>query len=207
MNHTHLFILPLTAIILATSAYAQDAVVKTRKPQQTATTSQDPVKFDTKLPVEITSDNLEVLQRQNKAIFKGNVVAVQGEVRLKSDTMIVHYKQKSGQPETKQPTPATGQPPSQGDMGAITLIEVVGNVLVATPEESAKGDRGDYDVPTRTLHLTGDNVVLTRDKNIMRGTALEYNMETGRSILSNSGTRVHSLFVPNQDQNPGAKKK
>ena len=95
-------------------------------------------------------------------------------------------------------------------MGAITLIEVQGNVFMATPQESARGDRGNYDVPTRMLHLYGSNVVLTRDKNIMRGTALEYNMATGRSILTNgsqpvgspsSGTRVRSVFVPSQNQN------
>jgi len=176
---------------------------------------KDPTKFDTSLPVEISSDSLEVLQHENRAIFKGHVVAVQGEVRLKSDTMIVHYRQK----ETSQ-APVKAKPVGQGgktagDMGAITLIEVIGNVFVATPQESAKGEKGDYQVPTRTLHLFGDNVVLTRDKNIMRGTALEYNMETGRSILTNgndvvnsksNGTRVRSVFVPNQEPTSPGKK-
>lgn len=193
--------LSLVALI-AGNAQAAPAV-KTQAP--TASGAKDPEKFDTSLPVEISSDSLEVLQHDNKAIFNGNVVAVQGQVRLKSDKMIVHYKQKGQQQEApKTPAPAN----DTGSMGAITLIEVIGNVLVATPQESAKGDKGDYDVPSRILHLFGDNVVLTREKNIMRGTALEYNMATGRSILTNgsqivggqpSSTRVRSVFVPNQD--------
>jgi lipopolysaccharide export system protein LptA len=172
----------------------------------------EPASLNSKLPIEISSDSLEVLQRENKAIFSGNVIAVQGTVRLKSDKMIVHYKQKSQQP---QPAPAAkpSATPS-ADMGAITQIEVEGHVLIATPQESAQGDKGDYEVATRTIHLFGSNVVLTRDKNIMRGTALEYNMETGRSILTNgtdlvsgksTGTRVRGVFVPNQENNAPAK--
>lgn len=175
----------------------------------------EPASLNSKLPIEISSDSLEVLQRENKAIFSGNVIAVQGTVRLKSDKMIVHYKQKSQQ--SQQPKPAPAAKPSatpSADMGAITQIEVEGHVLVATPQESAQGDKGDYEVATRTIHLFGNNVVLTRDKNIMRGTALEYNMETGRSILTNgtdlvsgksTGTRVRGVFVPNQENNTPAK--
>jgi len=212
----------LVDVAQAQTAASPQAAPKTVKTQAKAASTpagpKDPEKFDTSLPVEITSDSLEVLQHENKAIFKGNVVAVQGEVRLKSDTMVVHYKQKSQQDQAvaKTPKPAAS-PDDQGGMGAITLIEVMGNVFVVTPQESAKGDRGDYDVPTRMLHLFGDNVVLTRDKNIMRGTALEYNMATGRSILTNgskvvgspsTGARVRSVFVPNQEpaQNKSSKK-
>lgn len=165
-------------------------------------------KYDTKLPVEISADNLEVLQSENKAIFSGNVIAVQGKIRLKSDKMIVHYKQKdntSGKQAKLAPSAATG---TEG-MGAITLLEVEGNVFLATPEESAKGDKGDYQVPEKLLHLTGDNVTLTRGKNILRGTALEYNLETGRSLLTNKGAkvgganggRVRGVFIPNSEEN------
>ncbi len=198
----------ILGMVLLGLAFAQHAYAA-QAPAASAATEKDPAKFNTSLPVEITSDTLEVLQHENKAIFKGNVTAVQGQVRLKSDSMVVHYKQKGGtQPEAPKPTPDPGKPATTGDMGAITLIEVFGNVLVATPQESAKGDKGDYEVATRILHLFGSNVVLTRDKNIMRGTALEYNMETGRSILTNgnnvvngkpTGARVRSVFVPNQD--------
>src|SRR5262249_14955980 len=144
-----------------------------------------------KLPVEISSDNLEVFQNQNKAIFKGNVIAVQGRIRLAADTMIVHYKQKSDQSGQQQP-PKVKATSSQhsGSMGAITLIEVEGHVFLATPEESAKGDRGDYQVPEKLLHLTGDNVILTRGRNILRGNALVYDLESGHSNLTNNGQKV-----------------
>lgn len=194
-------VLTVIAVMLAQGAMAETVNAK---------------KFDTSLPVEIASDSLEVLQHENKAIFRGNVIAVQGQVRLTADIMTVHYKQKGDAASSVAPTsaaPAGKSPPSgeskvPAEMGAVTRIEVEGNVLMATTEESAKGDKGDYDVPTRILRLSGKNVVLTRGKNIMRGTALEYNMETGRSILTHTsdgmngkptGTRVRGVFVPNKE--------
>lgn len=212
MSTVKIFLAILCVVpLLAGNAQAQpQPSLKTRMQGATTDGPKDPQKFDTSLPVEITSDTLEVLQHENKAIFKGNVVAVQGQVRLKADQMVVHYKQKSQQEQDapKTPKPAVAPGDEQGAMGAITLIEVMGNVQMATPQESASGDKGDYDVPTRMLHLFGNNVVLTRDKNIMRGKALEYNMATGRSILTNGnrvidrqqpdGSRVRSVFVPNQ---------
>jgi lipopolysaccharide export system protein LptA len=196
--------------------WSVDACAQTE--QATPNTAKGKVaeKYDTKLPVEISSDTLEVLQNQNKAIFKGNVIAVQGKIRLSSDVMIVHYKQKSDAPGQAAPPKVKSASSSQdggSPMGAITLIEVEGNVFIATPEESAKGDKGNYQVEEKMLHLTGDNVILTRDKNILRGTELEYNLETGHSVLTSkhskvrgtNGGRVHMLSVPNQDQSNSKK--
>jgi len=166
-------------------------------------------KHDANLPIEISSKTLEVLQNESKAIFKGDVIAVQGDVRIKSDEMIVYYSSKDDKsnaaPAVTPPAASSVPPTGQGDMGAIKSIEVHGNVVIATPQESAKGDRGDYEVATRIVHLFGDNVVLTRDKNIMKGTALEYNMETGRSLLtraedskSKTDDRVRMVIVPQE---------
>jgi lipopolysaccharide export system protein LptA len=175
-------------------------------------------KYDTKLPVEISADSLEVLQKDNKAIFKGHVIAVQGKIRLTSDKMVVHYKQdgqkgKDAKAAHVKPS-SSGGAGTPGAMGAITLIEVEGNVFMATPEESAKGEKGDYQVPEKMLHLSGGNVILTRDKNILRGTSLVYNLETGHSVLTNkggaasgvNGGRVHGLFIPNSEQGKGKEK-
>jgi lipopolysaccharide export system protein LptA len=208
----------LPCAALATSATPTQAAHAT-----TSTGGTTVSRFDTKLPIEISSDSLEVLQHDNKAIFTGNVVAVQGTVRLKSDVMIVHYQQKNtaqnGKPAAPTPpatpAPAGAAPAASSPMGAITLIEVKGNVFVATPEESAKGDFGDYQVATKIIHLFGDNVILTREKNILRGTALEYNLNTGRSVLTNTGNaakgtssgRVRGVFIPADDTSkPGSKK-
>lgn len=152
--------------------------------------------FNTKEPIEITSDTLEVQQKANEATFLGNVVAIQGQVRLKSDRMTVYYRSAD---EKK----AAGAAVTQSQ--TIKKIDVTGNVFLSTPEETASGARGDYDVVGQEIHLY-DNVVLTRGKNTLKGNQLTYNFASGHSVIS-GGTvatdgaskgkeRVRALFVP-----------
>lgn len=130
-----------------------------------------------KQPIEIDADALEVFQKESRAVFSGNVVAKQGEMRLTASKMVVFYK------------------PGGGD-DAIERIEVSGNVALNTPAESAKGQSGVYDTINEVVTLSGD-VVLTRDNNILKGSKLVYNIATGRSkIVKDEGGRVRGLFVP-----------
>jgi len=148
-------------------------------------------------PIEINADTLEVLQQQNKAIFSGNVVAVQGDMRLKSDKMTVHYTRAEGK---------EGGPKTEGGSG-IERIEVQGNVFLSTPEETASGTSGLYNVTQREVDLI-DNVVVTRGKNVLKGDRLTYNLATGKSVVSSKGAatdttgkkqRVRALFVPGSE--------
>lgn len=147
---------------------------------------------DTKKPVEVASDTLEVLQNEQKAIFVGNVIATQGNIKMRAERMVVFYR------ETPKAAGATAAP-----MGAkgIHRIEAHGNVIFTTPTETAQGNQAIYNVDTETVDLVG-NVTLTRDKNVLKGTSLSYNMATGRSILNSTsgatGGRVRGLFVPGQ---------
>ncbi len=142
-------------------------------------------------PIEITSDSLEVIQPQQIAIFKGNVDAVQGDIRLRADTLKVHYRQRqAGQPA------ATGAAVSP--QTSIHRIDAVGRVFISSPEETARGDVGVYDVEKRTIVLEGD-VVLTRGENVLRGNRATMDLAGGRSIMvPTAGERVHGLFVPNR---------
>ena len=153
-------------------------------------------KHNNKAPIDVTSDSLEVMQQQNKAIFTGHVVAIQADTRLTADKMTVFYASGSDNKTSKK---TTGKDNSQG---AITKIDAVGNVFLATPEETASGASGVYDVEHQEIHLN-DHVTLTRGKNILKGDKLMYNFATGRSVVSSGdeakpgkGGRVHALFVP-----------
>jgi lipopolysaccharide export system protein LptA len=88
-------------------------------------------------------------------------------------------------------------------------MEATGHVVVDSPSGQAVGDAGIYDVPSQILHLTG-HVVLTREQNVMRGSALEVAMATGIARLTAGAEpqvagqpappqgRVQALFVPAQ---------
>lgn len=162
-------------------------------------------RFDSKQPIEVTSDALEVQQQQNMAIFTGNVVAIQQDVRLKADKMTIYY---TSSEEKKADAQAAE------NKQTVKKIDVEGNVFLATPEETASGTRGDYDVQGEEIHLY-ENVVLTRGANTLKGNQLTYNFATGKSVVTGgtvatSGAsagkeRVRALFVP--DQKPAAAKK
>jgi len=148
-------------------------------------------------PIEINADTLEVFQEENRAIFTGNVVAIQGKTRLKADKMNVFYRGTEGK-EKK----AAGQ-------DAIQKIEVTGNVFISTPQETASGEFGIYDVENQMIHLN-NKVTLTRDKNVLKGDKLTYNLASGKSAIYSGGTqqngkkeRVRALFIPDKaKENP-----
>jgi lipopolysaccharide export system protein LptA len=148
------------------------------------------MKYDNKTPIEVNADTLDVLQDKNQAIFSGHVVAIQGDIRLKADKMTVTYdKPKEGEEQK-----------AQNQSSGIKKIDAVGGVFLSTPDETASGISGIYDVKNQEIHLK-NNVVLTRGKNTLKGESLVYNFATGKSKISGDMTgdkkvRVRALFVP-----------
>ncbi|MFO1243048.1 MAG: lipopolysaccharide transport periplasmic protein LptA [Rickettsiales bacterium] len=147
--------------------------------------------FDSKEPIEISSDSLEVLQKDKIAIFRGNVIAKQGKVTLNANEMKVFYKENGS---------------DSGSSGnSVSRIEVAGKVLMVTAQESAEADKGVYKVDQKHVTLLG-NVSLTKDKSIIKGNRLEYDLAAGKSVLTSlpaegtgkKGSRVRGVFVPEQ---------
>lgn len=143
--------------------------------------------FDTNQPIEITADSLEVQQAKQLAIFEGNVQVVQGDIRMRSAKLVVHYSE-SGQQK-------------DGGPANIRQIDALGNVFLSSPRETAQGDNGVYNVTNKQIDLQG-NVVLTQGKNVLRGNKLTLNLVTGESRVEggaatngNNG-RVKGIFVP-----------
>lgn len=160
--------------------------------QQTAT------KLDSDEPIEVVSDTLEVFQPQQKAIFRGNVIATQGNINMRSAEMTVYYRDSQNKENVPTADGALGQ--------GIYKIEAEKDVFFASPTETAKGDHAIYEVDRDVITLFG-NVFLTRQGNVLKGTKMVYNLATGRSVLvgaaggeNSAGTgRVRGLFVPKKD--------
>jgi lipopolysaccharide export system protein LptA len=145
--------------------------------------------YDNSLPVEITADSLEVSQKKNIAIFKGDVEAHQGQLNIAAQKMTVYYLPK----EEK----------SSEDQNAVSRIVAEGEVFLTTPNESAKGDKSVFDVANNKVVLT-KNVVVTRGKTVVKGDILVYDLSTGKSSLNANTTnggkksRVKGVFVPQE---------
>jgi lipopolysaccharide export system protein LptA len=156
-----------------------------------ATASNGLAGHDSRQPIEITSDTLTVEQNKQLATFAGNVDAVQGEMKLRADRLLVHYA-RNGE--------GAG---SASENNSIRMIEAFGKVVITSPAESAQGNEGIYDVSAGTMQLTG-NVVLTRGQNVIRGNRLDMNLNTGLSAVSGGqkSERVRALFSPENNGQP-----
>lgn len=142
-------------------------------------------KHDSSQPIEITADTLDVARADQTAIFSGNVVAIQGELRLGSDNLRVYYR---------------GGDARTAAQGAISKLDAIGAVALSSPRETASGEWAVYDVDMGQITL-GGNVVLTQGENVLRGEQLVIDLESGQSRIvgaQGAGGRVKGLFVPNK---------
>ncbi|MEM6546732.1 MAG: LptA/OstA family protein [Pseudomonadota bacterium] len=138
-------------------------------------------KHDSKAPIEITADSLEVRQAESIAIFQGNVVAGQGTLRLTATVMRVAFDPDQENPET----------------GAITNVKADGQVFLTNGAETAQGDAAEYDVTTGLVTMS-DNVVLTQGENVLTGQSLRIDLNTGVAQVIG---RVKSIFTPPNSSN------
>ncbi|WP_084507500.1 lipopolysaccharide transport periplasmic protein LptA [Geminicoccus roseus] len=150
---------------------------------------------NSKQPIEITSDSLTVEQPKQLATFAGNVDAVQGDMKLRADRLLVHYARRSD-------TGGAGENGAGADPAnnSIRMIEAFGRVVITSPAETAQGSQGVYDVVAGTMQLTGD-VVLTRGENVIRGNRLDMDLNSGLSKVTGGqkSERVRALFAPGSD--------
>lgn len=109
-------------------------------------------------PIQINAtQGIEWHREALRYIANGDARARRGEVEIRADRLIAHYRQtKEGGTE-------------------IWRMEAVGGVVIASPTETAQGDRGDYDVDTGIMVLTGRNLKLTTQTDVLTARdAIEY---------------------------------
>jgi lipopolysaccharide export system protein LptA len=161
-------------------------------------------------PIKINSNTLEVRDKDKMATFAGDVHLVQGDVDMRSTTLVVFY---DDQPPPAQPAPASSKggkaptasaqipPPQQQQQSQqIKRVEAKGNVTVRVPQkdQTATGDQGIFDMRANTVTMQG-HVVIAQGPNLLRGDTLIVNMNTGDSTLAcdkGGCTRVQGLFTP-----------
>ncbi len=118
---------------------------------------------DDSKPIEITSEELQIDQESGFALFTGNVIVGQGDLRMTAGQMRVEYGQN---PETKKTD--------------ITRLLATGGVTIVSGEEAAESDSAIYTIANTTIVMTGD-VLLTQGPSAISGDKMTYN------LTSNSG--------------------
>ena len=165
-----------------------------------------------KEPISIESDHLEVFDKEQKAIYSGNVVVVQGETTMKSGRMVVFYVRNTTDAaggKTAAPAPAAPPANSGPDLGggtSLRKVEAFDGVTIVSKDQIATSREAVYDKDSNRMILTGD-ASLTQNGNITKGEKVVYDLTTGVAVVEASPTsgRVKSLLVPNSGDKPDAK--
>lgn len=120
-----------------------------------------PFVSDPEAPVEVTSETLSVDQATGEAVFAGNVVVVQGDLRLQAGEVEVRYDEE-------------GQ--------AVQRLLATGGVTLVGPAEAAEAEAADYDLAAGTLTMTG-KVLLTQGPSAIAADRMVVDLEAGTARM------------------------
>ena len=129
------------------------------------------LKTDISQPVQVDADQLSVNQEDGTATFSGNVVVVQGDMRLQAGEVTIVYS---------------------ADNRAIQSLRADGGVTLAAGTDAATADSAEYSPDTGDLVLLGQ-VVLTQGQAALSGEKLTLSLKTGTGTMSG---RVTTIFSP-----------
>ena len=126
---------------------------------------------DTTLPVEVKADTLSVDNAKGTAVFSGNVLVGQGEMRLAAAAVTVEYG---------------------ADGKSIARLHATGGVTIANLADAAEAREALYTIESGVIVLSGD-VLLTQGASAMSGQKLTINLKNGTGVMEG---RVSTTFVP-----------
>lgn len=158
----HLTLPNLVLAATAAAALAQGANISLGTPS-----------FDTGQPVEVSADTLSVDQGTGEAVFDGNVLVVQGDVRMSAGRILVVYGTDD-----------------EGDASGIDRLEAEGGVTFVTATDAAEAEQAVYSVADGLVTLTGE-VLLTQGENAISGDRLVIDLNSGTGQMEG---RVRTVF-------------
>lgn len=130
---------------------------------------------NTKEPVAITSDTLEFAYRDRLLVYRGNVVAIQGETSLRSDLLTVKLDEQ--------------------DDNRVKTVIAEGHVRLTKLDREATADRAELDQTARTVVLSG-GAVLHDGPNHVSGDRVIVYLDEQRSEVTGGQGRVSAVLYP-----------
>jgi lipopolysaccharide export system protein LptA len=122
------------------------------------------IRQDTSAPIEVSADELNVDQETGAAVFNGNVVIGQGEMRLSAPKVLVNYRQ---------------------DQAGIEQMEATGGVTLVSGQDAAESQRAVYSIDTGEIVMTG-NVLLTQGRSAISSDRMTVNLKDGTARMQGS---------------------
>ncbi len=204
-------------VLLAGSEHASAAAAKKPlAPPSPAAPAQKPAAGvpllpggGSKEPVNINAGKLDYFDKEQKLIYTGDVVVVQGDSTLKASVLTIFLEKNAPAPgaagavaEPAAPA-AAGVGPGQGS--SVRHMDATGPVTLISKDQVGTGDSATYDKGEDKVFLNG-NVTLSQGTNVTQGDRLIYDMATGQAQVfsgQTNGGRVMSVFTPGSGT-PGA---
>lgn len=128
---------------------------------------------DTSQPVEVTADNLAVDQNDGTAVFTGNVLIGQGQMRLSAPKVQVYYN-KSGD--------------------RIERMSASGGVTLVSGEDAAEAREADYNIDTGMIEMQGE-VLLVQKSSALTAERMTVDTKSGTARMQG---RVKTVLQPNE---------
>jgi len=144
----------------------------------------------------ITAKTMTVRNQEGKAVFEGAVVMTKGGLTVRSDTMVVYFKQAApSAPADKGVAEADGRAPEKGmdnlptmSNRAVSQIEAIGRVTIEKAEGRAQCQKAVYYEDEKKIVLTGDPVAWQKGTRVS-GEKMTMFLADDRSIVEGK-TRV-----------------
>ncbi|MFC7396126.1 LptA/OstA family protein [Chelatococcus sp. GCM10030263] len=144
-----------------------------------------------KEPIKIDADRLDIFDKEQRATFTGNVIAVQGDTTMRCSLLNVYYEQSAMGGAQQQPSAPPGT-----DNSNVRRLDCKGPVTVVSKEQTATGDEAVFDRGDNKVVLTG-RVTLSQGPNVQQCHRIVYNLDTSiANCESRPGGRVQGVFVP-----------
>ena len=137
-------------------------------------------------PVNISADKLEYFDKEQKAVYDGNVIVTQGEATMKCLKLTIFLtKQEKTAGADKEATALAGN-------SDVSRMEATGPVTIAQKDQTGFGDSGVYDRVANKVTLTG-HAKLQQGPNLTTGDRIIYTIDQGRAVVEGN---VRSFLVP-----------
>ena len=136
-------------------------------------------KFNSSLPLEIKSDELNIEQNTGEATFSGSVIATQGNLILTAVTIVVEYALKNSR--------------MTSEMKKLTANK---DVTIVSDTQSAVANKVVYDIISENIIMTGD-VILKEGLSATSGDRLTINLKTGSRRMEGN---VRTLILSEEDK-------
>ena len=129
--------------------------------------------------IKIKSDKLEIIRTENISIFSGKVYALEGNLEIWSEKLIVT---------------------SSEDENEIREINAYGNVRILREELSINGNEAKYSPNKNTLVVFGE-VKVMQSKNIILCDKIVVDLKNSSSIMSSNSTKRVEALINSKNKN------